>query len=152
MMEGIESMGNSNTRTNIHFKNNLLQQIDYISGYSTIANIKIRGVLLLLILIVISGLCINISVKLLSCPNKKYLAVENNDTWSLNDAKLNKTYENCSNQYDIGSNIIVSHCNNSQFGKIVDIRIFLNGKPTIKGIAVPNFVAHRLFKAIFEVK
>ena len=124
----------------------LREQIKILDGSTVISKVKARGACALLLMFFTIVITINVYAVTQNRMNNNF-----NDSWSIDLARLNYSYSNCLQHYTIGGNIILSQCNNTQFGPIVDIRYFLNEKATIIGIAIPMKLIANLSKIINEM-
>lgn len=114
-----------------------------------IQKIRFTAISLILIISVTTGLSINLaSPRIESRAIDKIMCIENN--WNISEAlNKNNNYTKCPSQYKIKDGIRISLCNHTQFGMILDIRYFLNDKPSIKGISVSYDLASRM-ESIFH--
>ena len=60
----------------------------------------------------------------------------------------------CHTQYNLGDSIKVSVCKISESEQLLDIRVFINGEPTIKGIQLRSHVWRNLlsYSGLIEYK
>ena len=74
-----------------------------------------------------------------------------NEDWTIEQSIKNFEYENCEKHFDLGYNIVASICNREDFGEVFDVRVFINEKPTIKGIGIPYTLVPRLHAVVQEL-
>lgn len=147
-----DNMENTVHINSIKPENDLAVQADTLSGRRFIKSLKNRvaySFLICCLLVVIIETSVLLSLDVVKNYNTNVTVEKDYDkTWFTNLSTGNQTFKNCVNYYDIGSNIRVSDCINDQYGRIVDIRIFLNDKATVKGIAIPHEILPRLVQAV----
>lgn len=136
-----------------------LEQANSISGNERMKLTKRSMLYLFLLFVLLTIIAAETSVMLSVVKGIDLKEIDRNCTFSDKNCGVNKsidgvstplnhTFQNCVYQYKIGSGIRVSSCVNEQHGKIIDIRLFLKNKATLKGIAIPHIYLPRLVQAL----
>ena len=145
----------SNLRTNpLTPEENFESQAERIGVKKTISVTRKRASLMLLFLFILFtgdllALVLTNSIEKCNCESDSRNASnltsrKNGRTFCGNNSLSQYEYLNCEHQFDLAYNLRVSACKREDYGKILDVRLFINNHPSIKGIGIPFTSVPRL--------